>query len=90
MERKNTFNFGYFLVAFLVIIGFQMWFTSRDVAQISYSDMINYIDEEGVRVEPRAALRLPVGATVAQAVEAYGVKYVIPFSSLHKYRHHFP
>lgn len=50
------------------------------------ADMINYIDEEGVRVEPRAALRLPVGATVAQAVDAYGVKYVIPFSSLHKYQ----
>ena len=50
------------------------------------ADMINYIDEEGIRVEPRAALRLPVGATIAQALEAYGVKYAIPFSSLHMYQ----
>ena len=49
MERKNTFNLGYFLVAFLVIIGFQMWFTSRDVARISYSDMINYVEKGQVQ-----------------------------------------
>nr|WP_272211776.1 ATP-dependent zinc metalloprotease FtsH [Marinicella sp. W31]MDC2877665.1 ATP-dependent zinc metalloprotease FtsH [Marinicella sp. W31] len=49
MERKNTFNIGYFLLAFLVIIGFQMWFSSRDVAQISYSEMISYIEKGQVQ-----------------------------------------
>lgn len=47
---------------------------------------INYFDEEGLRIEPRAALEFPVGATMAQVAEAYGAKFVIPFSSLHKYQ----
>ena len=49
MERKHTFNLGYFLVAFLIWIGFQLWFTARDVARISYSDMINYVEKGQVQ-----------------------------------------
>ena len=50
------------------------------------TDMINLFDEDGVRVEPRAALKLPVGQTIAQVAEAFGVSHVVPFSSLHRYQ----
>jgi hypothetical protein len=50
------------------------------------SDMINYFDEAGVRIEPSAARKFPLGRSIANAAEAYGVKYVIPFSSMHRYR----
>ena len=50
------------------------------------ADMINYFDQDGTRVEPRAALKLPVGATMARVADAFGVRYVLPFSSLHQYQ----
>jgi len=50
------------------------------------ADMINFFDDNGDRIEPRAALRLPVGATIARVAESFGIKYIIPFSSLHKYQ----
>ena len=50
------------------------------------ADMINYLDEDGVMVEPRAALKLPVGTAITRFAESFGVKYIVPFSSLHKYQ----
>jgi len=50
------------------------------------SDMINYFDEAGVRIESLAAKKFPVGKSIANAAEAYGVRYVIPFSSMHRYQ----
>ena len=50
------------------------------------ADMINYYTEEGERIEPRAALKLPVGTTISRMADSFGVKYVIPFSSLHRYQ----
>ena len=50
------------------------------------ADMINYFSETGERIEPRAALKLPVGAVMARVADALGVRYVVPFSSLHKYQ----
>lgn len=50
------------------------------------ADMINFFDETGARIEPRAALKLPVGPTIARVAESFGIKYIIPFSSLHKYQ----
>ena len=48
------------------------------------TDMINFFDESGSRIEPRAALRLPVGRTIALVAETFGVTHAIPFSSLQK------
>lgn len=50
------------------------------------ADMINFIDEKGERVEPIAARKFPVGESIQYTAEAMGVRYVIPFSSMHKYQ----
>ncbi len=50
------------------------------------ADMINLFDEEGARIEPEAGLKRPVGPTVAEVAEAYGVTHVVPFSSMHRYQ----
>ncbi len=50
------------------------------------ADMINFFDEDGVRIEPRASLKLPVGKTISDVASMYGVRYVIPFSSMHRYQ----
>lgn len=62
--------------------------TSFLLAQFGFgdADMINFFDDSGVRIEPRAARRLPVGPTISRVAESFGIKYIIPFSSLHKYQ----
>jgi cell division protease FtsH len=40
MERKHTFNIGYLVFALLVIGLLQFWMAYRDVAQVSYSDVV--------------------------------------------------
>ncbi|HLA11556.1 MAG TPA: hypothetical protein VJ023_13295 [Pyrinomonadaceae bacterium] len=50
------------------------------------ADMINFYDEEGNNIPPKAARKLPVGTTIKQAAESWGVKYCIPFSSMHQYQ----
>lgn len=50
------------------------------------ADMINFYDEEGNYIPPKAARKLPVGTTIKQAAESWGVKYCIPFSSMHQYQ----
>ncbi len=50
------------------------------------ADMINFYTEDGTFIPPKAAKKLPVGTGIAQAVESYGVKYFIPFSSMHRYQ----
>jgi hypothetical protein len=50
------------------------------------ADMINYFTEEGTRIPPYAAAKTPVGQTIARQVEFYGVRYFVPFSSMHKYQ----
>ena len=37
MDRKKTFNIGYFITALLLLGLFQLWLASRDVAQLSHS-----------------------------------------------------
>ena len=49
------------------------------------ADMINVFDEDGTRL-PLPAAREPLGATIASRAESLGVRYVIPFSSMHRYR----
>jgi hypothetical protein len=50
------------------------------------ADMINFYDQEGHYILPKAARKLPVGMTIKQAAESWGVKYCIPFSSMHEYQ----
>ena len=50
------------------------------------ADMINYIKENGSRIEPTAAKRFPVGKQIQQFAEGCGIKNVIPFSSMHIYQ----
>jgi hypothetical protein len=50
------------------------------------ADMINFYDEKGTFILPKAARRLPVGKSIAQATASWGVKYCIPFSSMHRYQ----
>ena len=50
------------------------------------ADMINFYDEEGKYIPPKAAKKLPVGTSIKQAAESWGAKHCIPFSSLHEYQ----
>lgn len=50
------------------------------------ADMINFFDESGRRKPPPAAARNPVGRSIAQLVSYYGVRYFVPFSSMHRYQ----
>ncbi|MGB3832450.1 MAG: ATP-dependent zinc metalloprotease FtsH [Mesorhizobium sp.] len=45
MDRKKQFNIGYFIFAMLMLGLFQMWMAWRDVAQLSYTDMMHMVDE---------------------------------------------
>jgi cell division protease FtsH len=45
MDRKHQFNIGYFIIALLMVGLFQMWFAWRDVAELSYSDLMHQVDQ---------------------------------------------
>ena len=50
------------------------------------ADMINFFTEDGERILPRAALKMPVGPVMARVADWLGATDVIPFSSLHRYQ----
>lgn len=50
------------------------------------TDMINFFDDAGERIEPRAALRFPVGQSIARVAEMFGATYAVPFSSMQRYQ----
>jgi hypothetical protein len=50
------------------------------------ADMINFFDEDGNRIPPRASRKPSVGHKLSKHVSTYGVTHVIPFSSFHKYQ----
>jgi hypothetical protein len=54
------------------------------------ADMINFHDESGKRIAPRAMKRKeagrPLGPAVARLAESYGVTHFVPFSSMHRYQ----
>lgn len=50
------------------------------------ADMINFFEEDGTRILPHAAKKIPPGQTIARNAEGWGVKFVVPFSSMHKYQ----
>lgn len=56
------------------------------LASFGDPDMINLFDEDGNRIEPRAALREPPGRTLALSARSLGTRYVVPFSTMHQYQ----
>ena len=45
MDRKQTFNIGYFIAVLVLVTLFQLWLGYRDVAAISYSDLVRYVSD---------------------------------------------
>ena len=45
MEKKHQFNLGYALVAFALLLGFQVWMTYRSMAIIEYSQFLSYLKD---------------------------------------------
>jgi hypothetical protein len=50
------------------------------------ADMINFHDQEGRRIPPPAAQRVPVGQTLTRLVDLYRARFFVPFSSMHRYQ----
>jgi hypothetical protein len=54
------------------------------------ADMINFVDENGVRIRSGPELRkdagYEVGAQAARMTDAFGCRYFVPFSSFHRYQ----
>jgi hypothetical protein len=50
------------------------------------ADMINFFDPAGERILPYAARKLPPGKDIARRMERLGLRYFVPFASLHKYQ----
>jgi len=50
------------------------------------ADMINIWGEDGKPVLPEAAQQYPAGEEIQRFADAYGFKYVVPFSSFHSYQ----
>ncbi|WEX12085.1 ATP-dependent zinc metalloprotease FtsH [Chelativorans sp. AA-79] len=44
MNRKHKLNIGYIIFVFILLGLFQLWLASRDVAQLSYSDLMRMVD----------------------------------------------
>jgi cell division protease FtsH len=49
MERKHTFNIGYFLVAMAFLGLFQLWLASRNTMEIAYSDLMRMVADGKVQ-----------------------------------------
>ena len=54
------------------------------------ADMINFVDENGVRLKSGPELRkergYKVGAQVARSTDTFGTRFSVPFSSFHRYQ----
>jgi hypothetical protein len=50
------------------------------------ADMINKFREDGTRIPPAAAQRVPVGPSIARDTEAIGARFFVPSSSMHHYQ----
>ncbi len=48
MNKKHQFNFGYFIIMFLVITSIQLWLGHKMVAQISYSEFLRLLSERQI------------------------------------------
>ncbi|CDX16755.1 protease, ATP-dependent zinc-metallo [Mesorhizobium sp. ORS 3324] len=80
MDRKHSFNIGYFILALVLVGLFQIWLGWRDVAQLSYSDVMRLVGEgkvaavtltettiQGQFKEPQAGKSLFIAARVDPA-----------------------
>jgi cell division protease FtsH len=45
LEKKHQFNIGYALVAFALLLVFQLWIAARDIALIEYSEFLSYLED---------------------------------------------
>jgi len=45
MDRKHTFNIGYFLLALFLLGAFQTWLAWRNVAQLSHTELMQMVSE---------------------------------------------
>ncbi|MGB3389978.1 MAG: ATP-dependent zinc metalloprotease FtsH [Pseudaminobacter sp.] len=45
MDRKHSFNIGYFILALVLLGAFQVWLAWRDVAQLSYTDLMQAVEQ---------------------------------------------
>jgi hypothetical protein len=49
------------------------------------ADLINFFDEDGKRITPAAANQQDLGPGIAGLLDYYGIRYFVPFSSMHRY-----
>lgn len=45
MDRKHTFNIGYFFLTLVLFGAFQMWLAWRDVAPLSHTELMQMVDQ---------------------------------------------
>ena len=45
MDKRQRFNVGYVLIAFLLFTAFQLWIGYRSVTVISYSELLGYLEQ---------------------------------------------
>ncbi|MFZ3033023.1 MAG: ATP-dependent zinc metalloprotease FtsH [Parvibaculum sp.] len=48
MNKKFQFNFGYFVVMFLIVTAVQVWFGSQKVQHIDYSEFLGLLDNKEI------------------------------------------
>ena len=48
MNNKFRFNFGYFVLAFLIVTAFQIWFGSQRIERIDYSEFLKLLDNKEI------------------------------------------
>lgn len=68
-----------------VVRGYRVSFLMR-LSGSGDADMANYFDETGKRLVLPATQKRPVGRDIARTAEEFGVRYFVPFSSMHKYQ----
>lgn len=62
-------------------VSYLLWLTGYGDA-----DMLNVHDESGKLILPGAAAKHPIGPTIQGVLEALGIRYFVPFSSMHRYQ----
>ena len=48
MDKKQQINFYYVLMAMFLLFAFQFWLSYRSVAQISYSELLQYLSDDKI------------------------------------------
>ncbi len=50
------------------------------------ADMINYFDQDGQRIPPRAARQIPPGIGILSKMHSLGAQAYVPFATMHRYQ----